>query len=136
MPAFSEEVFPFHARLIQISIKSFLLVDDSDQQGIVNNVVCLEEFYIVWYYLQEVLSLLLVQIELRTSSEEVIVFACYSWSWVVGISPVGRTFQIISFDNLVLGVEHIRHYDEITSRLLWACVTFLDEFVQTEKLGD
>lgn len=47
MPAFSEEVFPFHARLIQISIKSFLLVDDSDQQGIVNNVVCLEEFYIV-----------------------------------------------------------------------------------------
>ena len=44
--------------------------------------------------------------------------------------------KVVSFDDFLLGFEHVGHNDEVTSTYLLALVVLLDQLVQPKKLSD
>jgi hypothetical protein len=72
----------------------------------------------------------------RLSFFKVIIFFCCRWISIICLSTVPRSFDVISLNYFLFGIEHIGHDNKVKSSNLLSNFIFLYKFVQAKKFSD
>ena len=130
---------PHVSRLHQLNVTcltwTIIFLYHSDQQWIVYNVVSFKKCRVIFYNLQYLLSLWLLQIY-RFSLLKIVVFFGRAWVLVQVLSPIRWSFYIISFYDPFLSIENISHDNKIAPTYLFSTIVFLNEFMKPKEFSD
>jgi hypothetical protein len=112
-----------------------VLADNTDEQGVVDDLMFLEKLCVFAYDLKKFGALALLQVD-GWSLFEVVVFLGGGGVGIVSSSADPGAFEVIAFNDLLLGVEDVGHDDEVAAVDLIAFLVLLDEFVQAVEFDD